>query len=212
GSVKSYSRVGLADYVAYIAGHSRPRRRKPAGARHTSRDRARVQEGWFLHGRVYQSLRAIRSEIRPRHDPPALAVLPKRATRAMASSRVAWLSGGIGMLAIHDILQRFHGVTKSGKEYRARCPAHNDQHPSLCIREGDQAILFKCESRGCAVADIIGAASPPLTWHDILPEPHGNGATSRTLIYTATFCDEHGRPLYESLRYHPKAFSLRAAD
>ena len=116
------------------------------------------------------------------------------------------------MLAIHDILQRFHGVTKSGKEYRARCPAHNDQHPSLCIREGDQAILFKCESRGCAVADIIGAASPPLTWHDILPEPHGNGATSRTLIYTATFCDEHGRPLYESLRYHPKAFSLRAAD
>lgn len=37
-----------------------------------------------------------------------------------------------------------------------RCPAHNDHHPSLSVRVGEQGILFKCFA-GCSTIDIIRA-------------------------------------------------------
>jgi len=113
------------------------------------------------------------------------------------------------MLSLDEILQHFHAVKRVGQQYQALCPAHDDHNPSLSIREGDHAILFTCQSRHCAVADIIGSASPPLTWSDILPDSNGQ---PKEVIYTATFSDEEGVPLYESLRFHPKSFALRAAS
>src|SRR5438093_1631744 len=195
------------------AGVMLPRSRPQKGSRPVwvapTGDRERVQEGRFLHGRVYQTLVPFPPEKYSRDCSAALALLPKRAARAMDSSRVAWLSGGVSMLSLDEILQHFHAVKRVGQQYQALCPAHDDHNPSLSIREGDHAILFTCQSRHCAVADIIGSASPPLTWSDILPDSNGQ---PKEVIYTATFSDEEGVPLYESLRFHPKSFALRAAS
>jgi putative DNA primase/helicase len=38
----------------------------------------------------------------------------------------------------------------------ARCPAHEDQHPSLSIRDGKRSVLVKCHA-GCGPEDIIAA-------------------------------------------------------
>ena len=70
------------------------------------------------------------------------------------------------MLTLHEILQRFDTPKSRGKEYRTRCPAHDDRTPSLDIAEGDTGIVFRCRA-GCETRDILTAAG--LTWADVLP-------------------------------------------
>lgn len=54
-----------------------------------------------------------------------------------------------------SLLTRFDGVTRRGEGWVARCPAHDDQYPSLSIRLGsDDRILMYCHA-GCAFDDII---------------------------------------------------------
>ena len=40
---------------------------------------------------------------------------------------------------IHQFLGLLEAVQPSGAGFMARCPAHDDQHPSLSISEGDGA-------------------------------------------------------------------------
>jgi putative DNA primase/helicase len=48
-------------------------------------------------------------------------------------------------------------VRRSGSGWVARCPAHDDCSPSLCIRVGsDGRTLIKCHA-GCASTDIVSA-------------------------------------------------------
>lgn len=53
---------------------------------------------------------------------------------------------------ILSMLQGVHGPSGAG-EYQARCPAHDDRHASLSIREGDKGIVMHCKA-GCNTADI----------------------------------------------------------
>jgi hypothetical protein len=49
------------------------------------------------------------------------------------------------------------GGQKSGKGYMARCPAHDDQNPSLSITDSsDGKILMHCHA-GCSQHDVINA-------------------------------------------------------
>lgn len=48
----------------------------------------------------------------------------------------------------------------------ARCPAHNDRHPSLRIRRGKHAVLLKCWA-GCPLGDILQALG--LSTRDLFP-------------------------------------------
>src|SRR5437667_3687098 len=136
------------------AGVMLPRTRPQKGSRPVwvvpTGNRERVQEGSFLHGRVYQNLVPFPAEKYSCDRLAALALLPERAARAMDSSRMARFSGGISMLSLDEILQHFHAVKRVGQQYQALCPAHDDHDPSLSIREGDHAILFTCQSRHCA--------------------------------------------------------------
>jgi len=54
------------------------------------------------------------------------------------------------------ILSKLGGVRRSGTGYMARCPAHDDKHPSLKIDQADGKILLHCFA-GCRVEDIVGA-------------------------------------------------------
>jgi hypothetical protein len=55
---------------------------------------------------------------------------------------------------IIELLNRLHGVRKAGNGFTARCPAHEDAHTSLSIREGgDGRVLVQCFA-GCSIERI----------------------------------------------------------
>ena len=72
---------------------------------------------------------------------------------------------------ISDWLDRLQGVRKSGAGYKARCPAHDDNNPSLSVDEGDGGtVLVTCHAAsGCtfeAIRDTLwpqGVAIGPRT-------------------------------------------------
>jgi hypothetical protein len=69
---------------------------------------------------------------------------------------------------IETLLPRLSGVHKNGVDtWTARCPAHNDKHPSLSIRELDDGrVLVHCFAN-CAFEDILAAVG--LTAADLFP-------------------------------------------
>lgn len=54
-----------------------------------------------------------------------------------------------------DLVKRLDGVW-SPNGAMCRCPAHDDRTPSLSVRIGEKALLFKCFA-GCDVIDVIRA-------------------------------------------------------
>jgi hypothetical protein len=55
------------------------------------------------------------------------------------------------------VLDRLEGVKQRGEGYQARCPAHEDNEPSLSVAEGDDGrALVKCFA-GCEVEEIVSA-------------------------------------------------------
>ncbi|MFJ5932239.1 DUF7146 domain-containing protein [Sphingomonas sp. NPDC092331] len=69
-----------------------------------------------------------------------------------------------------QVVQRLGGIWKPGGGM-CRCPAHPDQHPSLSVRVGDHALLFKCFA-GCDTRDVIRAIL--LLDKDALHHGHGS--------------------------------------
>ena len=102
---------------------------------------------------------------------------------------------------IERVLSRLRGVTRSGKGYRAHCPAHDDQHPSLSIAQGeDGRVLIMCHA-GCPPEDIvraIGLEMRDLFPHDDLPEARQSPKQMRHLE------EERRREeiLWETARYY----------
>jgi len=70
---------------------------------------------------------------------------------------------------INDVLSRLKKVRRSGEDsWKACCPAHDDQNPSLTIGIGDDGrVLVKCYA-GCAAEDVCRAAG--LTMGDLFPK------------------------------------------
>lgn len=57
---------------------------------------------------------------------------------------------------------------QNGKGWSARCPAHEDRHPSLSIGEGDGGrCLLDCKT-GCATPDVVAAVG--LSMPDLFPD------------------------------------------
>lgn len=81
---------------------------------------------------------------------------------------------------LEKVLQAFPDAKKRGKEWIARCPAHEDTNPSLNFREAnDGKILLTCRA-GCSRAAIVRAAG--LVFRDLRPvdpSKNGNGIASR---------------------------------
>lgn len=69
---------------------------------------------------------------------------------------------------LSGLLERLDGVRQTGTDrWVARCPAHDDKHPSLSVREtGDGTLLVRCWS-GCSAAEVVHAAG--LTLADLFP-------------------------------------------
>ena len=108
------------------------------------------------------------------------------------------------------ILSHFRGVGKSGKGWKARCPAHDDRKASLSIGAGDDGrVLLHCHA-GCDVQTVVAAAG--LTMADLAPPHHGQPAAAtgkRQLVAAYDYCDEAGDVLFQVVRYEPKDFRQR---
>ncbi|MHB8252135.1 MAG: hypothetical protein ACYDEV_00190 [Acidiferrobacter sp.] len=69
-------------------------------------------------------------------------------------------------------------VRKSGREYEALCPAHDDHNPSLGIKKNDDgSLLVKCRV-GCATRDEL--ATVGLGMPDLNPEHPIKGRRGNT--------------------------------
>jgi hypothetical protein len=74
-------------------------------------------------------------------------------------------------MTIDEFLSRLDRVKRSGKNSEARCPAHDDRHASLSIREGDDGrVLLKCHA-GCKPEDVVAGIG--LGMRDLFPEGGG---------------------------------------
>lgn len=69
---------------------------------------------------------------------------------------------------VHGLLARLDKAKRTGQgRWIACCPAHQDKHPSLSIRETDDGtILLKCWA-GCGAADVVAAIG--MTLADLFP-------------------------------------------
>lgn len=132
--------------------------------------------------------------------------------------------------ALSRVLARLTGVVGSGRQFRARCPAHDDRSPSLSVALGrDGRVLVTCHA-GCALDDILAAlglgtadlfddgyaptvATRPLPVAPLAPERH---ADRDTLVKTYDYVDEAGALLYQVCRYvrpdGSKTFRQRRPD
>jgi hypothetical protein len=88
--------------------------------------------------------------------------------------------------------------------HSAKCPAHDDQSPSLSFGVGDDGKAVLTCHAGCDTGDILAALE--LTWADLFPEPEPQ---PRQVLATYDYTDADGKPLYQKVRYLPKGFSLR---
>ena len=67
-----------------------------------------------------------------------------------------------------DLLARFEGVKPRADSYVARCPAHEDDTPSLALRETpDGRTLLHCFA-GCDVTDILASVDARVS--DLFPD------------------------------------------
>jgi hypothetical protein len=71
------------------------------------------------------------------------------------------------MLNPNLILDRLEGVADRGAgRWVARCPAHEDRHPSLSIVDAGDKLLLKCFAE-CETAAVLAAIG--LDWSDLYP-------------------------------------------
>jgi hypothetical protein len=67
------------------------------------------------------------------------------------------------------LLSRLDGVRQTGPgRWIAKCPAHDDRHPSLSIREGDDGRILLHDFAGCDVGEILGTLG--LEFDALFPE------------------------------------------
>ncbi len=111
-------------------------------------------------------------------------------------------------MTFDDILDRLEGTRKSGGEWMARCPGHDDRDASLSVKEGEEGVLLKCHA-GCETSDVVSAMD--LQMKDLFYNSRpSNGADEPEGVYL--YEDETGAPLYEVVRFSGKRFFQRLPE
>ena len=100
------------------------------------------------------------------------------------------------------VLDGLDKVRQTSTGWTARCPAHDDQHPSLSIGVGqDGRVLLRCHA-GCDTSTVLAALR--LSFAD-LDEPRdlfiqGADRDEEPQVTTYDYCDEDGELLYQVVR------------
>lgn len=100
------------------------------------------------------------------------------------------------------------------KKWRARCPVHADDQPSLSIAIGTKGcLIIRCMAgTACPIEKVVAALG--LEMDDLFPDNkrftgrQGDGM-SRREVESYGYEDENGVLLFQSVRYDPKSFMQR---
>ena len=104
-----------------------------------------------------------------------------------------------------DSIARALKARRSGSGWMAKCPAHDDNNPSLSIREVDGKVLLHCHA-GCGQRDVIEVLKAKGLWQERPWKPR------RQIVMTYDYTDEAGHLLYQVVRTQPKGFFQRRPD
>jgi DNA primase len=104
-----------------------------------------------------------------------------------------------------DSIARTLKARRSGAGWMAKCPAHDDNNPSLSIREVDGKELLHCHA-GCGQREVIEALKAEGPW------PERPRSPRRQIVMTYDYTDESGNLLYQVVRTQPKGFFQRRPD
>lgn len=117
-------------------------------------------------------------------------------------------------MEIQEILPRLENKKRSGKGWSARCPAHDDQHNSLSVKEGQNGkVLLFCHA-GCEYKDILESIGVALNnGQQSVNQSKSSYRRDEEATAIYKYCDEKGALLYEVLRFaNPKEFRPRVPD
>jgi putative DNA primase/helicase len=96
---------------------------------------------------------------------------------------------------------------KSGAGWVARCPAHNDQNPSLSVSETSNGrLLVHCHA-GCSQAAVVRVLTDMGLWADSKLR-----VSRKHVVAEYNYCDEEALLLYQVVRTDPKGFFQRYPD
>jgi len=112
-------------------------------------------------------------------------------------------------LTFQEIVGLF-GARRVGREWKARCPAHDDRTPSLSIAEGkDGRALLVCRSHNCPPEAICAGRGIRLA--DLFVGRNGDSKARRIsrVAEAYDYMDENGALLYQNVRLDPKDFKMR---
>lgn len=111
---------------------------------------------------------------------------------------------------LEEVAARFE-ARRSGANYAARCPLHDDQHPSLSISPGDDGgTVLLCHACGKEATEAILAARE-LTFADLRPS-NGNGHSRAGANTVYVYRDENGKDLFHVCRTPEKKFFQQKPD
>ena len=105
-------------------------------------------------------------------------------------------------MTCEEFISKLEGVQESGGGWVARCPAHDDDSPSLSVSRGsDGRVLVHCHA-GCSAEQICDSLGLKLA--DLMPakpiKPSGGGKLGQW-VCDYVYTDEAGKVLYKSCRY-----------
>lgn len=121
------------------------------------------------------------------------------------------------MLTAQEVAEKIAGsgpLRRDGQRFMVRCPAHDDNNPSLGITTGHtQPVLMRCYA-GCELDAILAAAGLDIADvtsgdYDVAQE---RPVRSAKVVRVYRYRDENGDHLYDVLRLDPKGFAQRVPD
>lgn len=99
---------------------------------------------------------------------------------------------------------------RSGSGWVACCPTHDDQNPSLSLRDGADGKVLVKDFGGCDNLTVIDELKARGLWPEReyreYPPEWGN------LVLSYDYTDENGKLLYQVCRFEPKGFRPRRPD
>jgi putative DNA primase/helicase len=108
------------------------------------------------------------------------------------------------------VLELLTGVNRSGDQFTARCPSHDDARPSLSIGLGDDGkVLIDCHA-GCETQEVLQALG--LTWTDLFPRRAERTKEQRRVVSEYDYLSANRELLYQAVREEPKKFRVRRPD
>lgn len=117
--------------------------------------------------------------------------------------------GAQGHELLREVLGKLRNVTGRNDRFKACCPGHDDQNPSLSIRLIEGKVVFKCFT-GCdqnAIWKSLGYGSNP-NWSSQTRTARTQKSKAELSREVASYSyeDEHGSELFKVVRFEPKTF------